>query len=165
MTSVEQADAWIGRIGVDRAGRKIGKITRVWIDDYSGLPTWATLVTRRLGRREGIGPLSDVTVRRGRPLLGCTKAEFMSAPPVADDGHLGLDDEWRLVNHYKLAGTPDPTRPDALAQLLRVPFSSEPHGSFLAEGQTSRQMISAADPVRPGYRTAASWRRLLGRRL
>lgn len=47
MTTVGQADAWIGRIGVDRAGRKIGKITRVWIDDYSGLPTWATLQSGR----------------------------------------------------------------------------------------------------------------------
>ena len=110
MTSVEDADAWIGRIALDSAGRKIGRITRVWIDDYSGVPAWATLETGRLDRREGIAPLSDVAATGGRPQLACTKAEVMSAPRVDDDGHLGLDDEWRLINHYKVAGTPDPTR-------------------------------------------------------
>ena len=117
VTSVEQADAWIGRIGLDSAGRKIGKITRVWIDDYSGLPTWATLESGRLNRREGIAPLSGVTATRGRPQLSCTKAEVMSAPPVDDDGHLGLDDEWRLINHYKLGGPPDPTRQEPAGEI------------------------------------------------
>lgn len=117
MTSVEQADAWIGRNGLDSAGRKIGRITRVWIDDYSGLPTWATLVSGRLDRREGIAPLSDEAATGGLPQLACTKAEFMSAPRVDDDGHLGLDDEWRLTSHYKLAGTPDPTRQDPAWEL------------------------------------------------
>ena len=110
MTSFEQADAWIGRIGLDRAGRKIGRITRVWIDDYSGVPTWATLESGRLDRREAIAPLSGVKAVGRHPQLACTRAEVMSAPPVDDDGHLGLDDEWRLINHYKLAGTSDPTR-------------------------------------------------------
>lgn len=117
VTSPDEADAWIGRIGVDRAGRKIGKITRVWIDDYSGLPTWATLLRGRLDRREAIAPLSGVTARGGRPQLACTKAEVMSAPRVDDDGHLGLDDEWRLINHYMVAGRPDPTRPDLAFEL------------------------------------------------
>ena len=109
MTSVEEADAWIGRIGVDRAGRRIGKITRIWIDDYSGLPTWATLESGRFDRREAIAPLSDVTATGSRPQLACTRADVLSAPPVDDVGCFGLDDEWRLVNHYRLAGRPDPT--------------------------------------------------------
>jgi len=117
VTTVEQADAWIGRTGLDSAGRKIGRITRVWIDDYSGVPAWATLETGRLDRREGIAPLSDVAAAGGRLQLACTKAEFMSAPRVDDDGHLGLDDEWRLINHYKVAGTPDPTRQDPACEL------------------------------------------------
>lgn len=112
VTSVEEADAWIGRIGIDRAGRKIGRITRVWIDDYSGLPTWATLKTGRLDSREGIAPVFNVEATGGRPRLACTKAEIMSAPRVDDHGHLGLDDEWRLINHYKVAGAPDPTKQD-----------------------------------------------------
>ncbi len=117
VTSVEEADAWIGRIGLDRAGRRIGRITRVWIDDYSGLPTWATLVSGRLDRREGIAPLSEVAATGGRPQFACTKAEVMSAPRVEDDGHLALDDEWRLINHYKVAGTPDPTRQSPACEL------------------------------------------------
>ncbi len=117
VTSAEQADAWIGRIGLDSAGRKIGKITRVWVDDYSGLPTWATLESGRFDRREGIAPLSAVTATGGRPQLACTKAEVMSAPRVDDYGHLGLDDEWRLINHYKLAATSDPTRQDPAGEL------------------------------------------------
>jgi len=151
VTSVEQADAWIGRIGLDRAGRRIGRITRVWIDDYSGLPTWATLERGRLDRREGIAPLSDVAATGGRPQLACTKAEVKSAPRVADDGHLGLDDEWRLINHYRLAGAPDPTRHDSASEVpggtprmttsTRTRLGSRPRGlgsassSSAAEGQ------------------------------
>ena len=112
MTSAEEADGWIGRVGLDTAGRKIGKVTRVWVDDYSGLPTWATLETGRFDRRKGIAPLSDVAATGGRPQFACTRAEVLSAPRLDDDRHLGLDDEWRLINHYKLAGMPDPTRTD-----------------------------------------------------
>jgi len=119
VTTIVQADAWIGRIGVDSAGRRIGKITRVWIDDYSRRPTWATLESGRLGRRQGVAPLSDVTATGRRLRLACTKVEVMSAPRVDDDGHLGLDDEWRLFNHYKLAGRPDPTRRDPACELPR----------------------------------------------
>ena len=154
VTSVEQADAWIGRVGVDRAGRKIGKITRVWIDDYSGLPTWATVARGRLDRREGIAPLSKEPAPGGRPQLACMKAEVMSAPSVDDDGHLGLDDEWRLINHYKLAGMPDPTRPDLAGEVpgrirtttsTRTRMGSHPPGlgsascsSNAAQGQDQR---------------------------
>ena len=154
VTSVEEADAWIGRIGLDRAGRRIGRITRVWIDDYSGLPTWATLESGRLDRREGIAPLSDVAATGGGPRLACTKAEVKSAPRVDDDGHLGLDDEWRLINHYKLASTPDPTRQDPACELpgstprmttsTRTRLGSRPPGpgsassSSAAEGQDRR---------------------------
>jgi len=154
VTSAEQADAWIGRIGLDRAGRRIGKITRVWVDDYSGLPTWATLESGRLHRHEGIAPLSDAADTWGRPLLACTKADVKSAPRVEDDGHLGLDDEWRLVNHYKLAGAPDPTRQDRASEhpgspprmttSTRTRLGSRPRGpgsassSSAAEGQDRR---------------------------
>ena len=146
VTSFEEADAWIGRIGLDSAGRKIGKITRVWIDDYSGLPTWATLESGRFDRREGIAPLSNVTATRGRPQLACTKAEVMSAPPVDDDGHLGLDDEWRLINHYRLAGTPDPTRQDPAGE----------HPNSMTRMTTSTRTRPGSRPPGPGSSSSAA---------
>lgn len=149
MTSVEEADAWIGRIGLDSVGRKIGKITRVWIDDYSGLPTWATLETGRFDRREGIAPLSDVTATGRRLRLACTRAEVMSAPPVDDDGHLALDDEWRLINHYNLAGTPDPMTHgpggDLPGSVPWMPTSSRPHPGSPRPGAGGASSSSAAE--------------------
>ena len=151
VTSVEQADAWIGRIGVDGAGRKIGRITRVWIDDYSGLPTWATLERGRFDRREGVAPLSDVTATGRRLRLACTRAAVRSAPRLDDDGHLGLDDEWRLINHYRLVGPPDPIRPALTGEPSRsmpwMPASSgNPLGS-LAPGPGS---ASSSTPAAQG---------------
>jgi len=144
VTSFEEADAWIGRTGLDRAGRKIGKVTRVWIDDYSGLPTWATLETGRRDRREGVAPVSDAAAAGGRLQLTCTKDQVTSAPRVDDDGHLGLDDEWRLISHYKLAGPPDPTTQRPAGELP---------GSTLGTTTSTR---TGSHPPRPGRASSSS---------
>lgn len=173
MTSREEADAWIGRTGLDSGGRKIGKITRVWIDDYSGLPTWVTLERGRLPRREGIAPFLDVTATGGRPQLACTKAEVMSAPSIDDDGHLGLDDEWRLINHYKLAGTPDPTRPvpagersgrmPRIAASTRTHLGSRPPGPRNASSSGAKEQDQRAEQAeRSGRLHLPGMRRRLG---
>lgn len=172
MTTAEEADAWIGRVAIDSSGRKIGRITRVWIDDYSGLPTWATLQTGRLHRHEGIAPLSQVATARGRQQLGCQRAEVASAPRINDGGHLGLDDEWRLINHYNPAGSPDPTRGDACrgwpenTRRLRTSTNSCPESpppGLPAAGSAGPAEVSAAGSGEPSGRLfLPGIRRMLG---
>jgi len=117
VTTVDEADSWVGRTAIDRTGRKIGRITRVWIDDHSGQPAWATIDTGRIRRCEAVAPLASVTASGVHQQLACRRAEVRRAPSVQQDGHLELDDEWRLFTHYKLVGASDPTRQEPASQL------------------------------------------------
>lgn len=79
VTTVEEADSWVGRTAIDRTGRKIGRITQVWIDDHSGEPAWATIDTGRIRRGEAIAPLTSVTAAGVHQQLACRRAELRSA--------------------------------------------------------------------------------------
>lgn len=99
MTSIEQADTWIGRTAVDYTGEQIGLVTQIWVDDTSGQPEWASVRGSAL-RRQVVVPLAGGTPYGGGVQFAYSKEAIMDAPHSAQEDRLGRDDMDRLSSHY-----------------------------------------------------------------
>lgn len=113
MTSIEEADSWIGRTAVDDTGEQVGMISQIWVDDASGRPAWASVTGPALGVREALVPLAGAVPLGGGVQFPYTREEIVDAPQVADEGRLDLDEKERLCAYYGTADTDagPPARP------------------------------------------------------
>ena len=100
MTSIEEADAWIGQTAIDDTGEQIGLITQIWVDDVSGRPEWASVRLPALGAEEALVPLAGTRALGSGRQFAYTKEEIVDAPPVAQDGTLGREEIEQLTSHY-----------------------------------------------------------------
>ncbi len=105
MTSIEEADSWIGRTAVDSEGTQFGMITQIWVDDASGEPAWASIRSAEMGAREALVPLAGAAALGGGRQFAYSRDEVMDAPPVALNGHLEAADQERVSSYY---GDPGP---------------------------------------------------------
>ncbi len=103
MTSIQEADAWIGRTAIDDTGEQIGLISQIWVDDTSGLPEWASVRGATLGGREAFVPLAGAAALGSGVQFTYTKEEVVDAPHVAQDGRLEAEEKEQLTSYY---GTP-----------------------------------------------------------
>ena len=87
----------------DTDGAKIGRAGTVYVDDDTGKPEWATVHTGLFGTRESFLPISQAELRGDRLTVPYTKEQVKDAPSVdPDGGHLSLQEEQRLYDHYGL---------------------------------------------------------------
>jgi hypothetical protein len=98
----ETHERWRELVVVDRESATVGTIETFYLDQTSGLPTWALVHTGWLGDRRRFVPLAAAVEVDGEIRLPYTKAQIREAPAVASDGELGADDELALVGHYGL---------------------------------------------------------------
>jgi len=135
MISVQEADAWIGRTAVDDTGEQIGLISQIWVDDVSGQPEWASV---KIAGREALVPLAGASALGGGSQFAFSKSQIRSAPRVAQDGHLEVDDKERVASHYGVPVTeavaPAPTAPwSEHGDQTEPTAASEPASSLEAE--------------------------------
>ncbi|MEV5607379.1 PRC and DUF2382 domain-containing protein [Streptomyces sp. NPDC052225] len=103
-------DALVGLTAYDRTGEKIGSVERVYVDDTTGKPDWATVKTGLFGMKETFVPLSGATRKDNRLQVAYTKEAVKDAPRVDADQHLDESEERELYAHYGMARTtPAPT--------------------------------------------------------
>ena len=95
-------ERWRDLVVVDRESATVGTIETFYLDQASGLPTWALVHTGWLGDRRSFVALAAAVEVDGEIRLPYTKAQIREAPAVASDGELGPDDELALVGHYGL---------------------------------------------------------------
>ena len=94
-------DAWTGRTAVDRDGDKIGDVTDVYLDDYSGEPEWLAVSTGWFGNKVSFVPIAGA--RGGDDVaVAYDKATVKGAPSFDPDGHLSEEEEEALYRHYGL---------------------------------------------------------------
>jgi uncharacterized protein (TIGR02271 family) len=87
----------------DTEGAKIGRAGTVYVDDDTGKPEWATVHTGLLGTRESFMPISRAELHGDRLTVPYTKQQVKDAPSLdPDGGHLSLQEEQRLYDHYGL---------------------------------------------------------------
>jgi hypothetical protein len=98
----ETHERWRDLVVVDRESATVGTIETFYLDQASGLPTWALVHTGWLGDRRSFVPMAAAVEVDGEIRLPYTKAQIREAPAVASDGELGADDELALVGHYGL---------------------------------------------------------------
>ena len=95
-------ERWRDLVVVDPESTTVGTISTFYLDQASGLPTWALVHTGWLGDRRSFVPLANAVEVDGEIRLPYTKAQIREAPEIAGEDELSADDELLLYGHYGL---------------------------------------------------------------
>ena len=98
----ETRERWRDMVVVDRESATVGTITAFFLDQVSGLPTWALVRTGWLGDRQTFVPLADAVEADGEVRLPYTRTQVNQAPQIDPGSELTADDELALSGHYGL---------------------------------------------------------------
>jgi hypothetical protein len=139
----ETRERWREMVVVDRDAATVGTIASFYLDQASGLPTWALVRAGWLGDRHSFVPLADAVEAGGEIRLPYPKAQVHQAPEIDPGSELSADDELVLSGHYGLAD-----RHGAVAE----PPRTDPEGerSPVAEGAGSAVHTPPAEPGEGG---------------
>ena len=103
MIGTEHLQTIVGSNAVDNDGDKLGKVGNVYLDDRTGEPAWATVNTGLFGTKESFVPLATARIEGDQLVVPFDKAKVKDAPKVADDGHIGDDEQEELYRYYGLS--------------------------------------------------------------
>ena len=103
MIGTEHLQTIVGSNAVDSDGDKLGKIGNIYLDDRTGDPAWATVNTGLFGTKESFVPLATARLEGDQLVVPFDKATIKDAPKVADDGHIGDDEQEELYRYYGLS--------------------------------------------------------------
>lgn len=154
MTSIQEADAWIGRTAIDDTGEQFGLISQIWVDDSSGQAEWASVRGATLGAREAFVPLAGAAVLGSGVQFTSTKDEVLKAPHVAQDGRLEAEEMDQLTSYYGVQSA------DAQAPARSASWVDRIDGLIPASSGRGR----ASSPAGDGPAAARSEGRRFGRK-
>jgi stress response protein YsnF len=151
----ETRERWRDMVVVDRESATVGTITAFFLDQVSGLPTWALVHTGWLGDRQTFVPLADAVEADGEIRLPYTRTQVNEAPQVDPGSELSADDELALSGHYGLldrhgavaeaSPEPDTRHPDP-------PVSGPPVGERSRTGEGVRGVVHSPGAGQEGAR-------------
>ncbi|WP_194891547.1 YsnF/AvaK domain-containing protein [Catenulispora pinisilvae] len=92
-------DQYLGKQMVGRDGQEIGAIDRIFVNDTTGEPDWATV---RMGvlRREHVVPLEGAQLSGDAIRVPHLEATIKNSPKLDFDDHLGPEEVAALSKHY-----------------------------------------------------------------
>ncbi len=143
MTMANQGiESWVGRTAVGAQGEKIGKIADIYLYDDTNKPEWLALNTGLFGARVSFVPIQGATEEAGDVRVPFSKDQVKDAPNADADGHLSMDEEARLYQHYGLAYSDSPS--DSGLPAAGAPRAGTDDAMTVSEeelrvGKTSRQ--------------------------
>ena len=100
MLNREQVDQLFDHELYSSSGERIGRVRRVYADDASGEPDWATVATGLFGTKETYVLLTDAAVEGKRVTVPYTKEFVKHAPNVEPEEHLSPEEEKQLYEYY-----------------------------------------------------------------
>jgi hypothetical protein len=100
--SVETVRGWLGRVMVDRDGKRLGEITDVYLDRETDRPEWAVVHTGLFGLRSSFVPLAEATEVDNHIQVPHPRTLVKDAPNIEADGQLSEAEEAELYRHYGL---------------------------------------------------------------
>jgi uncharacterized protein YrrD len=101
------AAQWHGKMLLDSAGEKIGKLQDVYVDVETDQPQFATVKEGLIGRHLTFVPLGGLQIGPDDLQVVVTKEQVRSAPDIELHGdELSQADESRLYHHFELNYTP-----------------------------------------------------------
>ena len=102
-------EQYIHRAAVDAEGTRIGKITKVYLDEQTGQPQWVLVETGLLGTRKSFAPIHGSRLD-GEQLVVLTvsKDQVKDAPDIDENAHITESDQDALRQYYRghLGGEP-----------------------------------------------------------
>src|SRR5690348_17531277 len=89
MTSPQDTEQYIHRAAVDAEGNRIGKITKVYLDDQTRQPEWILVETGLFGTRQSFAPIRGSRLD-GEQLvvLAVSKDQVKEAPNIDPDARI-----------------------------------------------------------------------------
>ena len=88
---------YIRRAAVDCEGNRIGKITKVYLDDETGQPQWALVETGLFGNRQSLAPIRGPRLDGEQAaVLAVSKDQVKDAPSIDPDARISKSEEEAL---------------------------------------------------------------------
>jgi hypothetical protein len=97
---VPNPESLINRKIRDSAGKKVGPVAQVYLDDHTGQPDWITVNTGLFGMKENFVPLFGAKLVGHALMLPFGKAVVKGSPAVDDPRHLDIEQERALYAYY-----------------------------------------------------------------
>lgn len=130
------AEDLIGHHVLDDEGNNIGKIGQVYLDDQTGVPTWASVNTGLFGMRETLVPLQGARPVAEDIQVPYDKATVKDAPNIEAKDHISRDEEQQVRDYYAMhGGIPGQTRTEGMGTEAR-PGSGRRERTGRQEGRT-----------------------------
>lgn len=103
MTSpaIPSPESLIDRKVVDAAGRKVGSVGQVYLDDETGQPDWLSINTGLFGMTENFVPVTGAELTGKRVRLPYPRTVVKESPVIDDASHLDPDEERELYSYYE----------------------------------------------------------------
>lgn len=104
MTDKLDYGIWVGHQAVDTSGKRVGKVSEVYMDDSTSEPAWVCVSIKAglFANLTAFVPVRGVRPEGGRLRLPYDKEMVKGAPQVDQDGdgHLSGGEERQLYRYY-----------------------------------------------------------------
>ena len=100
MTTLQDAQQFMGLTAVDIEGSKLGKIDQIYLDEQTGEPAWITVATGMLGTRQSFAPIYGSEFEADQVRLAVSRELVKDAPSIDDDGQISASEQDALYRHY-----------------------------------------------------------------
>jgi PRC-barrel domain len=100
MTTSPDPQEYIHRAAVDPDGNRIGKVSKVYLDDTGGQPQWVLVETGLFGTRDSFAPIQGSRIDGERVVLAVSKEQVKDAPNIDKDAHISQSEEDTLRQYY-----------------------------------------------------------------
>jgi uncharacterized protein YrrD len=101
MTTPQDTQEYIHRAAVDAEGNRIGKITKVYLDDQTGQPMWVVVETGLLGTRTSFAPIRGSRFDGELVVLVVSKDQVKDAPDIDTDARISQREADALREYYR----------------------------------------------------------------
>jgi PRC-barrel domain len=101
MTTAPDPKEYIHRAAVDPEGSRIGKVSKVYLDDHTGQPMWVLVETGLFGTRDSFAPIHGSRIDGERVVLAVSKDQVKDAPNIDRDAHIDKSEEDALRRYYR----------------------------------------------------------------
>lgn len=101
MTTPQNTEQYIHRAAVDAEGNRIGKITKVYLEDQTGQPQWVLVETGLLGTRKSFAPIHGSRLDGELVVLAVSKDQVKDAPDIDEDARISESEQDALRQHYR----------------------------------------------------------------
>jgi PRC-barrel domain protein len=101
MTTSQDRPDYVHRAAVDAEGNRIGKISKVYLDDQTGQPLWVLVETGLLGTRQSLAPFHGSRLDGELVVLAVSKDQVKDAPDIDSDAHLSGSEQDTLRRYYR----------------------------------------------------------------